>query len=142
MKHLLILPILLFSFNLWARGPVDPVSPPWPLSISTLPVDFDGLPGEWVAYGHNTIWFIDIEPNANGRGLSGIHIKSNAIRTHDVDGWLGVQQNALVGQVAIDSDTTLDIMIFRDREGTKLRLGSSGDKYYDLKLYKRQKSQP
>ncbi|MDG0817394.1 hypothetical protein [Bdellovibrio svalbardensis] len=128
---------LFIATSAWARGPVDPISPPWPVSISTMPLEMEDLPGEWVAYSHNTIWFIQIEMNANGRGLAAIHIQSNAVRTHKVDGWLAFHKNSLAGEILFDGHASKQIMIFRDSEGTKLRISAPGDRYYDLKLYKR-----
>lgn len=143
MKQLMtIMAIVLGLFlanSAWARGPVDPISPPWPVSISTMPLEIESLPGEWVAYSHNTIWFIQIELNANGRGLASIHIQSNAVRTHNVSGWMEQLQNSLAGEIDFDGDRSSKIMIFRDNEGTKLRVSASGGGYYDLKLYKRKK---
>ncbi len=142
MKQLItILAVVLGLFiatSAWARGPGDPISPPWPVSISTMPLDMQELPGEWVAYSHDTIWFIQIELNANGRGLAAIHIQSNAVRTHKVDGWLAPHENSLAGEIFLDGTRRNQIMIFRDKEGTKLRLSAPSDNYYDLKLYKRE----
>lgn len=141
MKQLIIILIVLLGCCIvtttWAR-PGDPISPPWPVSISTMPLEIESLPGEWVAYDHDTIWFMQIALNANGRGLAAIHIQSNAIRNHDVSGWLAPHTNSLAGELIIDGTHSSEIMIFCDQDGTKLRISSSTNGgYYDLKLYKR-----
>lgn len=137
MKAFIIILSLLTSCASWARGPVDPISPPWPLSISTLPVDLIYLPGEWVAYDHNSIWWIQITFNKEKNGLSEIYIRSNAVRNHEAAGWLVGQKNALVGQLVFNNERAVNIMIFRDKEGTKLRIAAESETYYDLKLFKK-----
>ncbi|QDK37472.1 hypothetical protein [Bdellovibrio sp. NC01] len=139
MKHFFLIILSLFFTAGSLAHPGGPITPPWPLSISTAPLDIETLPGEWVAYSHNTIWFLQIELNANGRGLAAIHIQSNAIRNHKVDGWLAPDQNALIGEILVDENRSQKIMIFKDKDGTKLRIAAGGNGYYDLKLYKREK---
>ncbi|HEX7674035.1 MAG TPA: hypothetical protein VF412_07685 [Bdellovibrio sp.] len=142
MKCLLIF-LSLFILAIASIGhthPGGPVIPPWPVSISTQPLIIEDLPGEWIAYDHNTIWFIQIELDANGRGLASIHMQSNAIRTHKVDGWLAPQENSLSGELNFDGQHSVKVMIFRDYEGTKLRIAAAHDSYYDLKLYRREQN--
>ena len=143
MKCLLIF-LSLFILTLASIGhthPGGPVIPPWPVSISTQPLIIEDLPGEWVAYDRNSIWFIQIELDANGRGTAQIHVQSNAIRARKVDGWLAPQENSLSGEINFDGQRPVKIMIFRDHEGTKLRIAGPHESYYDLKLYRRNANQ-
>lgn len=130
------IPVLFLSFfigcTVWSRGPVDPITPPWPLR--TLPVDKLEFPGHWVGIISNTIWVIEIAPYVDETGRSGIKIKSNTDNIHYAAGWLLEQKGVFVGQ-ALENGKSFNIMIFRDEQGTKLRIADTRG-YFDLKLLK------
>lgn len=133
MKFMTILFLSLFiGCTSLGRGPVDPITPPWPLR--TLPVDKREFPGRWVGINFNTIWIIEINPYLDEQGRSGIKIKSNATKLRYAAGWLLEEKNVFLGQV-IEGQTIYNIMIFRDDKGTKLRIADTRG-YFDLKLFK------
>ncbi|MGZ3774095.1 MAG: hypothetical protein ACXVCY_08960 [Pseudobdellovibrionaceae bacterium] len=133
----IMIPFILSLFigtTSWSHGPVDPITPPWPLR--TLPVNKVEFPGRWVGVYWNTLWVVEVDPNISEDGRSNILIKSNANSIRFASGWLTEQKDVFVGK-AVEGDSTFNIMIFRDDEGTKLRIAGT-NRYFDLKLYKSQ----
>ncbi|MGZ3769281.1 MAG: hypothetical protein ACXVCP_01930 [Bdellovibrio sp.] len=132
MKFMIILFSLFIASASWSRGPVDPIMPPWPLQ--TLPLNKYDFPGRWISVTHKTIFVVDIDFNGNGDGCSTIQIRSNANITQLANGLIKEYKGIFIGQVD-DGSRILNIMIFRDDQGTKLRIADSRG-YFDLKLLK------
>lgn len=132
MKLITILLCLFIGCTSWGRGPVDPITPPWPLRA--LPVNKVELPGRWIGFLYHTIWVVEIDSNIDEDGVSEIQIKSNTDLIPSAKGWLNERKNVFVGQV-VDGGKTFNIMIFRDEQGTKLRVADTHG-YFDLKLLK------
>lgn len=137
MKTLLLVLLAVFSISAHARGPGgDPVIP-WPTFVSLTPVTCEQLQGDWVAYDHNSIWFVNLEMR-EGDALSTLRIKSNALFTHKATGWLEADGPLFYGKIAMDPTHFYDVIVFRDLDGTKIRIIKGPQKYFDLKLYRRE----
>lgn len=135
MKHLILLILTVFSLSATARGPGDGPIVPWPTSVSLHNITCEDLQGEWVAYSHNTIWFVNLEMRPDA--LSTIRMTSNALFTHKAKGWLEPGDRLFYGKLAMDSNHIYDVIVFRDSEGTKIRVIQGANKFFDLKLYTR-----
>lgn len=132
MKFMIFFLSLFIACTSWSRGPVDPITPPWPLR--TLPVNKVEFPGRWIGVLYDTVWVIEIETNSNEEGHSDIQIRSNTNIMHAANGWLKEQKNVFVGQV-LEQEKIFNIMVFRDAQGTKLRIADARG-YFDLRLLK------
>ncbi len=135
MKKLILLFVLFFSSFSFA-GPIIIII--WPTSLSKEVIHLYDLSGEWVAYSHNTIWFIEFHNLPRNTQDIAVNITSNAVRTHRAAGILSANNNTLIGEIITSDGKAHAALLFRDHEGTKLRIASSSQKYYDLKLYPRQ----
>lgn len=134
MKHLILLLLTVFSLSAKA-GPGDGPIVPWPTSVSLQNITCEDLQGEWVAYSHNTIWFVNLEMRPDA--ISTVRITSNALFTHKATGWLEAGDRLFYGKLAMDHKHIYNVIVFRDREGTKVRVIQGPQKYFDLKLYNR-----
>lgn len=137
MKSLIILILTVFSLSSFAaRGPGDGPIVPWPTSVSLMQVTCEELDGDWVAFSHSTLWFVTFNMRP-GQFLSSLNIKSNALFTHKAVGWLEPADRLFFGKIAMDSNHIYDVIVFKDREGTKLRVVKGTNKYFDLQLLRR-----
>lgn len=135
MKTLLLILLSVFSLTVEARGPgTDPVIP-WPTSVTLRPLSLDELQGNWVAYSDNSIWFIELEMRPDN-ALSTIRMKSNALFTKKATGWLEFDHEMFFGKIAMDSKHIYNVIVYKDSDGTKIRIVQTRYKYFDLKLYR------
>ncbi|MFS4460227.1 hypothetical protein [Bdellovibrio sp. HCB2-146] len=109
---------------------------PWPLATNVLPIDQGELPGSWVAYDHNTIWFVEIQPDDENADMIHIDLRSNGIRTHHVEGYMVLGEKLYVGTLKNEDDRYYVGSLYLDKEGYKIRVFRSKHSYFDLRLYK------
>lgn len=134
MKILVILFSCFVTCASWG-GPVDPIQPPWPLG--TLPLNRLEFPGRWLSVNSNTVFIVDIDLNGKENGISEIKIRSNTRVINYAKGWVKEQKRGIFAGQVVDGNKLLNVMIFRDDEGTKLRIADTRG-YFDLKLLKNQ----
>ena len=132
LKIILCLSFLGFSGQAFGRDPIFP----WPLSSSIRPMDKNDLTGSWVAYQHNTIWFIEILNPLDYSDVVYVQLRSNGIRTHRANGWLHLDRKVFLGTITTESQREYGGMLYRDNEGIKIRVSKGLHGYYDLLLYK------
>lgn len=135
MKKLILTMALFFSTFAFA-GPIVIII--WPTSISKEALNIHDMTGEWVAFSHNTIWFIEFHPLPRNMEDLAINISSNAVRTHKAAGILSLNGNTMLGEIMTSDSKSQTALLFKDHEGTKLRIMSSSNRYHDLKLHPRQ----
>lgn len=112
---------------------------PWPTSVGPKQeILFEDLRGEWVGYGQNSLWFVHIDYNfSSPDGLASIEIKSNAIFTSFATGWLQSWDKIFWGEMTMDDSHKTSFIIYKDAEGTKLRMGKNSKSYFDVILYRK-----
>ena len=135
MKFLISILLILINFGAFA-GPGDGPVVPWPTSIDRENIDLDDLQGEWVAFEHNSVWHIEIQQPEDGSDYSTILITSAALFTHKATGWFVPADRIFYGQLVMDEKHETSFVIFKDRDGTKLRLKLGPDRFLDLKLFR------
>lgn len=135
MKFLTSLLFILFSAFAFA-GPGDGPIVPWPTSVVREDICIEDIQGEWVAYAHNSIWFINIQQKDMEPERSSIEIKSAALFTRQAAGWLMSADRIFWGELTMDATHRSAFVIFKDADGTKLRLAKGNGRYLDLKLYR------
>lgn len=113
----------------------DPVFP-WPLSSLIQPLDKASLPGTWVAYDHNAVWFIEINPMKESLDAISIHLQSNGFRTHKAAGEANSVAEVFLGTIENSDERVYRVMIYRDPEGLALRISRDPNSFYDLRLYR------
>ncbi len=138
MKFLVLL-FLFFSSSLSFAGPGDGPIVPWPTSIvNKHELLFEDLRGEWVGYSQNTLWFVNIDYNfSSPDGLASIEIRSSALFTTYGFGWLQNWEKVFWGEVTMDDNHKTSFIIYKDTEGTKLRMGKNSKSYFDVILYRK-----
>ncbi len=131
---------LLFSFcalgtqSAWA-GPGDGPVVPWPTKSLRYEINLEAVAGEWFGFAHNSIWFVKISPLEDMPEVSAITLDSRAIFKGSAAGLLTADDRLLVGVVYMDENHTETLLIFKDIDGTKLRMQSGQHDYVDIKLY-------
>lgn len=135
MKLLISILLMLLNFSAFA-GPGDGPIVPWPTSIDRESIDLDDLQGEWVAFEHNSVWHIQIRGPEDGSDYSTIFISSAALFTRKATGWFAQADHIFYGQLIMDSTHESSFVIFKDRDGTKLRLMTGPNRFLDLKLFR------
>lgn len=139
MKTIILILLTVFSLSAHARGPGSGGDPtiPWPTSANLQSLSMDYLNGEWVAFSHNTVWYLNFDCRPDDQ-LTLLHIQSGALFTHKARGFLEVDSDRLYyGKIVMDANHIHDAIVFRDKEGTKVRIIKSSQQYFDLKLYRR-----
>lgn len=138
MKFLIILLLTVCSLSTQARGPGDGPIVPWPTTVGLERLTCEELQGNWTAYSHNTIWFLELYMDSTEGALSTLRIRSNALFNNKGNGWLEYDGRLFFGKLVLDHTHIYDIFLFKDRDGTKLRIAQGPLKYYDLKLYRKE----
>nr|WP_295905721.1 hypothetical protein [uncultured Bdellovibrio sp.] len=135
MKFLTSLLLILISVVAFARSGDGPTVP-WPTSIDRESIFTEDLQGEWVAYGHNSVWYINIDQKDMEPERSSIQIQSAALFTRKASGWFLSADRIFYGKLKMDENHETAFVIFRDYEGTKLRIATGSHRFLDLKLYR------
>lgn len=135
MKFLTSLILILFSTSAFA-GPGDGPIVPWPTNVIRETIHIDEIEGDWAAYASNSVWLIKIKQEDLEFGRSSIQIKSSALFTRQAAGWLYAGDRIFWGRLIMDSTHAAAFVIFKDQDGTKLRLAKGNGRYLDLKLYR------
>lgn len=138
MKMILSLLILLSTQFSFAGPGATPIFP-WPTSVGPKhELLFEDLRGEWVGYSQNTLWFVNIDYNfSSPDGLAAIEIRSSALFTTYGFGWLKSWEKVFWGEVTMDDNHKTSFIIYKDTEGTKLRMGKNAKSYFDVILYRK-----
>lgn len=138
MKSILSL-VLLFAASTSFAGPGATPVFPWPTSIvNKHELLFEDLRGDWIGYSNNSLWFVNIDYNfSSPEGLASIEIRSNALFTSQAVGWLQSWDKIFWGEVTMDDNHKTSFILYKDGDGTKLRIGKSAKTYYDIKLYRK-----
>ncbi len=134
MKLLTALVLVLFSVVAEARSGDTPIFP-WPTSVDRKALFLEDLQGDWVAYGHNAVWHIHIEATDMEPERAEIQISSAALFTRKASGWLLAADRIYYGKIKMDEKHEAALVIFKDQEGTKVRLSRSQGRFLDLKLF-------
>lgn len=140
-KHIAQLMLSSFIFFTFpaSAGPGDGPIVPWPTLISPETMIPHALTGEWVAYAHDTIWYINIDCDRMYSKLASITIHSNGIRNHLAKGWMEAHDNILLGTVSVDESHIYGVMLFANQENLILRMATAQNRYFDLTLYRKHK---
>lgn len=135
----LLVALFLILTSSWAfAGPGDGPIVPWPTSVNRQDLLFEDLKGEWVAYSHNSLWFIKIEYDySSPEGLAKIEVKSSELFTSYAVGWLQSWNRIYWGELVMDKNHKVTFIAYKDAEGTKIRIGKDSRQYFDLKLYRK-----
>ncbi|KHD89973.1 MAG: hypothetical protein OM95_00075 [Bdellovibrio sp. ArHS] len=133
MKFLSTLLLILFSSFAFA-GPGDGPIVPWPTSVTREALTDTQVYGRWVAYEHHAIWFVNIQKDPLEIGRSYISISSDALFTHKAVGSLYTGDNVMWGKLIMDATHSAAIVLYKDAEGTKLRIAKGRNRYVELKL--------
>lgn len=134
MKILASLILTLFCSPSFA-GPGDGPIVPWPTSVREL-IAIEDIQGSWTGYSHNTIWNVDIYPAVGVSDVGVIRIRSEALFTNRAQGLLNDSNGFFWGEVFMDLRHRAMVIIYKDRDGTKLRLvNTTNQKFYDIKLF-------
>lgn len=134
MKFLMPLLLTWFCTPTYA-GPGDGPIVPWPTSVRET-IQVEELLGTWVAYDFNSVWNINIYPLLPGSNVVYVDIQSAALFTQNAQGILNDGDGLFWGDIIMDESHRSQILIYRDSEGTKLRLGKNKNKFFDMKLYR------
>lgn len=139
MKKLTSLLLLLFCTSAFATGNGTGPTVPWPTSIvNKHELLFEDLRGDWIGYSQNSLWFVHIDYNfSSPEGLASIEIRSNALFTSQAFGWLRSWDKIFWGEVTMDDNHKTAFILYKDGDGTKLRIGKNAKTYYDIKLYRK-----
>ncbi|KYG64215.1 hypothetical protein AZI87_13310 [Bdellovibrio bacteriovorus] len=121
-----------FSF----AGPGDGPIVPWPTSVVREALNETTIYGDWVAYEHNAVWYINIQKDPLEIGRASIAISSGAVFTHKAVGSLYRGDNVFWGKLVMDANHSAAIVLYKDYEGTKLRIAKGHNRYVDVKLYR------
>lgn len=135
----LILSFLFSFFSLgttatWA-GPGDGPVVPWPTKSLRYDITLESVAGEWFGFSHNSIWFVNISPIVDMPGVSSITLDSRAIFKGYAAGLLTADDRMLIGVVYMDENHMETLLVFKDIDGTKIRMQSGQHEYVDIKLY-------
>lgn len=137
MKLILSLFLSFFALgaqNTWA-GPGDGPVVPWPTKSLRYDINLENVVGEWFGFAHNSIWFVKVSMIEDMPEVSSITIDSRAIFKGYAAGLLTEDDRMLVGVVYMDENHMETLLMFKDIEGTKLRMQSGQHDYVDIKLY-------
>ncbi len=85
-----------------------------------------------MAYSHNTVWFININLENDDRISVSIH--SEALFTNQGTAVLKKADKAFFGTLNMDRKHKAAVLIYKDREGVKLRLAEDEENFFDLSL--------
>lgn len=134
MKFIASLILTLFC-SLSLAGPGDGPIVPWPTSIREDLV-IEDIQGSWIGYSHNSIWNIDIYSAVGISDVGVIRIRSEALFTNKAQGLLNDSNGFFWGEVTMDLRHRAIVILYKDSEGTKLRLvNTTTQKFHDIKLY-------
>lgn len=139
MKTLILILLAVFSITIHARGPGNGGDPtvPWPTNDSLQVLSKDYLNGEWMAFSHNSVWYLNFDCDSANE-LTLLSMQSQALFTHKARGFLEVTDNRLYfGKIVMDANHIYSAIVFRDHEGTKVRIVKTPQQYFDLKIYRR-----
>lgn len=134
MKAFLILILTLISSFSYAALGTDPIIP-WPTSVREK-LFMNDIEGSWVAFSHNTTWFIEIHHRFGFEDSPSIVIKSPSLFTNKGEGFLKSGQGLFWGLLVMDNNHQATILIYKDSEGTKLRMVDSPSRFHDMSLIK------
>lgn len=136
MKILASLLFTLFCSYAFA-GPGDGPIVPWPTSLRE-DILMEDIQGSWIGYIHNSIWFVDIHPAIGRDDSAVIRVASMALFTHKAEGLLNSQGGLFMGEIVMDENHRASLLIFKDGDGTTLRMAEKNNRFHDIKLYKTQ----
>lgn len=134
MKLLISLILILFCSTTFA-GPGDGPIVPWPTTALER-ISAEDLQGEWVAYTDDSVWLIRVWPMNLNVGASYLEMESAALFTRQAFAWLYCAGNVVWGTLIMDDNHEANFLIYKDHEGTKMRLNKGRGRYIDIKLYR------
>lgn len=126
--------LMTWSTTGWT-GPGDGPVVPWPTKSLCYDISLESVKGSWFAFAHNSVWHIEIAPVPENREIYQISIYSQALFKKQASGLLTQDDKALVGIIHMDEEHVETILIYRDTDGTKLRIQNSDHSFSDIKLY-------
>lgn len=127
--------ILTLFCSLSFAGPGDGPIVPWPTSLRENIV-IEDIQGSWIGYSHNSIWNIDIYSAVGVSDVGVIRIRSEALFTNKAQGLLNDSNGFFWGEVIMDLKHRAMVIIYKDTEGTKLRIvNTTNQKFHDIELY-------
>lgn len=105
----------------------------WPSSMDKAKISPQEILGTWVAWYDKQSWIVSLEQDQKS-GLVEVSMQDTASQSHHSIGQLRPNGNTLFGKIATDHGHTHSMLLFRDRQGTKLRIIIDRFTYYDLVL--------
>lgn len=116
-------------------SPGDGPVVPWPTKSLCYDITLESVAGEWFGVANNSNWFITIQPADSSQLVYSISLYSQSIFKKSAHGLLTEDDRILVGVISMDENHVETLVIYRDIEGTKMRIQVGTNKYLDVKLY-------
>lgn len=128
--YLVLFTLVTLTLQPAQSGPIIIV---WPSYVDSSTIYPQEILGTWMAWDKKRSWIVNLERDQR-TGLIKITMQSTSSQTYQGVGKLHPNVNTLYGRITMDHGRTHSVLLFRDQEGTKLRIIVSKTNYSDLIL--------
>lgn len=136
MKSLTLLFALIFCSTPLLAGPGDGPIVPWPTQVEPVRIFSEDISGAWYGFDDNAEWIISIQPVSIRTDFFDVQVHSNSLYSKAAQGLFFLTPGGIWGALQIDDNHAVGIVIYRDKQGFRMRVSKDRLGILEVDLYK------